>query len=63
DAGEDPALAEGQGLRFAPRLPVAELNRRLVAQGIGIHHLALEQASLESLFFDLTAAPAGERAA
>ena len=55
EAGEDPALAEGHALRLTPRLPAAEINRRLVAQGIGIQHLALEPVTLESLFFELTA--------
>ena len=55
EAGEDPALAEGHALRLTPRLPAAELNRRLVTQGIGIQHLALEPVTLESLFFELTA--------
>ncbi|MGH8029393.1 MAG: ABC transporter ATP-binding protein [Arenimonas sp.] len=32
----------------------AELNRLLVAGGIGVAHLAREHASLESMFFDLT---------
>jgi ABC-2 type transport system ATP-binding protein len=58
EAGEDPALAEGHGLRLSPRLPAAELNRRLVAAGIGVHHLAEEPVTLERLFFDLTTAPA-----
>ena len=62
EAGEDPALAENHALRLVPRLPVAEINRRLVAQGIGIQHLGLEPVTLESLFFELTAAPAGQEA-
>jgi ABC-2 type transport system ATP-binding protein len=45
-----------------PRLPVAEINRRLVAHGIGIQHLGLEPVTLESLFFELTAAPAEQEA-
>ena len=63
EAGEDPALAEGHGLRLQPRLPAAELNRRLVAAGIGVQHLAEEQVTLESLFFQLTGAPAREEVA
>lgn len=54
DAGEDPALAEGHALRLWPRLPVPELNRRLVAAGVAVQHLALEPVTLERLFFDLT---------
>ncbi|KFL35639.1 ABC transporter ATP-binding protein [Arenimonas donghaensis] len=63
EAGEDPALAEGHALRLTPRLPVAEINQRLVAHGIGIQHLALEPVTLESLFFDLTTPAAREVAA
>lgn len=62
EAGEDPALAENHALRMIPRLPVAEINRRLVAHGIGIQHLGLEPVTLESLFFELTAAPAEQEA-
>ena len=41
----------------------AQLNRFLVGHGVEVSHLALEHASLESLFFDLTAAPALKEAA
>ncbi|HEU0152821.1 MAG TPA: ATP-binding cassette domain-containing protein [Arenimonas sp.] len=54
DAGEDPALAEGHALRLWPRLPVAEINRRLVAAGVAVTHLAIEPVTLERLFFELT---------
>ena len=54
EAGEDPSLAEGHALRLWPRLPVPELNRRLVAAGVAVSHLALEPVTLERLFFDLT---------
>jgi ABC-2 type transport system ATP-binding protein len=37
----------------------AELNRLLVEAGLAVSHLAREQASLESLFFDVTGRPAG----
>ena len=60
EAGEDPALAEGHALRLWPRLPVPELNRRLVAAGVAVTHLALEPVTLERLFFELTA-PSGQR--
>ncbi|WP_374603281.1 ABC transporter ATP-binding protein [Arenimonas sp.] len=63
EAGEDPALAEGHALRLNPRLPPAEINRRLVAHGIAVQHLALEPVTLESLFFELTAPGAREVAA
>ena len=63
EAGEDVAVADGQALRLRPRLAVEEINRRLVAQGVGVSHLAQEAASLESLFFDLTSAGTVERAA
>lgn len=35
----------------------AEINRLLVGHGVAVHHLARELASLETLFFDLTADP------
>jgi hypothetical protein len=39
---------------------VAELNRRLVAAGVAVTHLALEPVTLERLFFELTS-PSGQR--
>ena len=47
------ATHDGQ-LILVPRLPVAEINRRLVSSGVGVAHLAHEPVTLESLFFDLT---------
>ena len=63
EAGEDPALAPNHALRLHPRLPLPEINRRLVAAGIGVQHLALEPVTLEGLFFELTGTPAREAAA
>jgi ABC-2 type transport system ATP-binding protein len=60
EAGEDPALAEDHALRLWPRLPVSELNRRLVAAGVAVTHLALEPVTLERLFFELTS-PSGQQ--
>lgn len=65
EAGEEALPFEGQSLRLQPRLPVAEINRRLVEAGIAVSLLAPEPVTLESLFFDLTggASAATERAA
>ena len=63
DAGEVAVPFEGQALRLQPRLPVAEINRRLVEAGIAVSLLAPEPVTLESLFFDLTGAAATEHAA
>ena len=40
-----------------------EINRMLVSHGVGVSHLAVENVSLESLFFDLTDSIAVEDAA
>jgi ABC-2 type transport system ATP-binding protein len=51
----------GEGLLAVPLAgrAEAELNRLLVEAGVAVSHLAREQASLESLFFDVTGQLAG----
>ncbi len=53
-AGEQATLAADGELWLHPRLAAEDINRRLVAQGIGVSHLAHEPVSLEALFFNLT---------
>jgi lantibiotic transport system ATP-binding protein len=56
-------LDEG-GLSLSPRhRDDAEINRLLVQNGIGVSHLAREQTTLESLFFDLLDARSDENVA
>jgi lantibiotic transport system ATP-binding protein len=55
---DTPPDRENETLILVPRRSSpAELNRRLVEAGIAVHELVTSAPSLESLFFDLTAAP------
>ena len=48
-------------LAAVKREEVVTINRLLIEQGIGVHHLALQQPTLEQTFLELTHLPAGER--
>ena len=64
DAGEQAAQTQGPALRVCLQdRDATVINRLLVQHDIGVSHLAMEQASLESLFFDLTGASPQENAA
>lgn len=54
EACESLALDTERTLHIVSHLPAAEINRRLVTQGVAVSHLALEPVTLESLFFELT---------
>ena len=57
-AGEIIASSDGDTLVISlAHRSEAEINRLLVGHGVAVHHLARELASLEALFFDLTADP------
>jgi len=63
-AGEEIVTADPNTLSIAlSRRRPEEINRMLVSHGVGVSHLAVENVSLESLFFDLTDATAVEDAA
>ena len=56
------ASSNGQvHLAAVKREEVVTINRLLIEQGIGVHHLALQQPTLEQTFLELTHLPAGER--
>ena len=47
-------------IRGATRELAREINRLLVEHGIGVHHLAIELATLEALFVKVTGSPVGQ---